>query len=82
MTAERDSYSTIKQLSGDIHQDANDISSCGPREHDGVGKMTRIGQVMAVPVGHSVLMLHISRLNVIPRVCTGGNERITQVLIT
>jgi hypothetical protein len=43
--------------------------------------MTRIGQVIAAPVGHSVLMLHISRLNVVPRVCTGGSERITQVVV-
>ena len=34
---------------------------------------------MAAPVGHSVVMLHISRMNISPRICLGGSERIIQV---
>lgn len=78
-SAERDSFTTIEKLSVENRKDPHDVSYCGPREHDGVGKMSRIGQVIAAPIGHSVIVMHISRLNVIPRICTGGSERIIQV---
>mmetsp|Transcript_9635 Transcript_9635/g.14504 ORF Transcript_9635/g.14504 Transcript_9635/m.14504 type:complete len:638 (-) Transcript_9635:41-1954(-) len=56
-------------------------TGCTPRERGGIGRMTRIGQIMAVPVGHAVVMLHIARLYVPPRICLGGSERIVQATI-
>lgn len=36
---------------------------------------------MAAPVGQSVVMLHISRMNIAPRICIGGSEKIIQVFL-
>lgn len=45
-SADRDSYTTIEQLSDERKRDANGISYCSAREVGGVGKMSRIGQVI------------------------------------
>jgi hypothetical protein len=81
-SAERDLYTSPQHLSENKRIDPNEVSYCGPREQDGVGRMARIGQVIAAPVGHAVLIMHISRLNIVPRVCTGGSEKIVQVALS
>lgn len=46
-----------------------------------LGHMSRIGQVLTIPVGNTVLLYHIMRLGVRPRVCLGGTEDFTEVII-
>jgi hypothetical protein len=57
-----------------------DNYECGPGEEGGVGRMSRIGQVMALPVGKAVMLLHIARLYVPPRICHGSNEVISEAV--
>jgi len=57
-----------------------DHYECGPGEERGVGHMARIGQVMALPVGKAIILFHIARLYVPPRVCHGSDEIITEAV--